>query len=177
MTSSIFPRCARLSQMASSRPLVTLVSSGSVRELMYWRLIKVSGMFNYLAAALISFGVILACAPVRSDVPTVPVNTDFDVAVKGMARIQDSWLLVRFDTVTDDSRCPADVQCVWEGNATARVTVDSAGISASAEFRTARLEPVRLFGWTLELRQLRPARTTQTAPKPDDYVVTLRASR
>ena len=177
MTPSIFPRCARLSQMASSRPLVTLVSSGSVQELMYWRLIKGNGMLNHLAAALISLGGILACAPVRSDVPTVPVNTDFEVTIGGMARIQDSWLLVRFDTVTEDSRCPADVQCVWEGNATARVTVDSAGTAAIAEFRTSRPQPVSVFGWTLELRQLRPARATQAVPKAGDYVITLRASR
>ena len=94
-----------------------------------------------------------------------------------MARIQESPLLVRFDTVTEDSRCPSDVQCVWEGNATARTTIDSAGTATIAEFRTSQREPVRVFGWTFELRNLRPERTTQSVPAPRDYVLTLRAVR
>lgn len=130
-----------------------------------------------VGAALISVSGMLACAPVRSEVPTVPINTDFDVAVGGMARVQDSPLLVRFDTVTEDSRCPEDVECVWQGNATARVTVDSAGTTAVAEFRTSQPQPVSLFGWTLEIRGLRPERSTQFVPKPREYVLTLRATR
>ena len=126
---------------------------------------------------LIPLAATAACAPVRGEVPTFPVNTDFDIAVGGMARIQDSPLLVRFDTVTEDSRCPADVECVWEGNATARTTIDSAGTAVVANFRTSRSEPVSVFGWTFELRNLRPARTTQSVPKPRDYVITLRAIR
>ena len=135
-------------------------------------------MLERLAAVvLIPLAAIAACAPVRGEVPSVPVNTDFDVAVGGMARIQDSPLLVRFDTVTEDSRCPSDVECVWEGNATARTTIDSAGTAAVAEFRTTQRGAVRMFGWTLELRDLRPARTTQSVPKPGDYVITLRVAR
>lgn len=118
-----------------------------------------------------------ACTPVRSDVPTVPPNTDFAVAVGSVARLQDSDLLVRFDTVTEDSRCPQDVTCVWEGNATALVTIDSAGTTMQAQVATSKPEPVRAFGWTFDLRALRPARTSQTPPKPTEYVITLRASR
>lgn len=128
-------------------------------------------------AALISVVAIVACAPMRGEVPTIPANTDFDVAIGGMARIQDSPLLVRFDTVADDSRCPTDVQCVWEGNATARVTIDSAGTAAAVAFRTSQRQPVRVFGWTFELRELRPSRTTQSVPGPREYVITLRAAR
>lgn len=139
-------------------------------------LTKGNPMLNLLASVCVLSLAGIACAPVRGDIPTVPVNSDFDVAVGGSARLQDSHLLVRFDTVTEDSRCPADVQCVWEGNATARVTVDSAGTAAVADFRTSGGQPVRLFGWTFELRDLRPARTTQSVPRPREYVITLRAS-
>lgn len=129
-----------------------------------------------LVAAAFTVAAIVACAPVRGEVPTIPVNTDFNVAIGGLARLQDSPLLVRFDTVTDDSRCPADVECVWEGNATALVTIDSAGSAMVAEFTTSRRQPVVVFGWTFELRDLRPARTTTSIPRPKDYVITLRAA-
>jgi hypothetical protein len=134
-------------------------------------------MLKLVATLLFPLAGAMACAPVRGEVPTIPVNTDFDVAIGGMARIQDSPLLVRFDTVTEDSRCPADVECVWEGNATARTTIDSAGTATIAEFRTSQRGPVSVFGWTFELRSLRPARTTQSVPGPRDYVLTLRAVR
>lgn len=127
------------------------------------------------AAAIVMFA--SACTPMRTDVPTVPPGTDFDVPVGSVARLLDSDLLVRFDTVTEDSRCPQDVTCVWEGNATALVTLDSAGTAMQAQFATSKPEPVRAFGWTVELRTLRPARTSQTPPIPSAYVITLRALR
>lgn len=117
-----------------------------------------------------------ACTSVRTGVPTVPPNTDFDVAVGSVARLQDSDVVVRFDTVTEDSRCPQDVTCVWEGNATAIVTLDSAGKTTHAQFATSKPQPVRAFGWAFELRALRPPRTTQTPPGPADYIVTLRVT-
>ncbi|MGH7637001.1 MAG: hypothetical protein ACREOK_05060 [Gemmatimonadaceae bacterium] len=126
------------------------------------------------AATIVVFS---ACAPLRTDVPTVPPDTDFDVAVGSIARLQDSDLLVRFDTVTEDGRCPQDVTCVWEGNATAVVTLDSAGKAMLARFTTSKPQPVRAFGWTFELRALRPPRASQTPPQPSDYVIALRASR
>lgn len=128
------------------------------------------------AAALIATGVLVACTPVRSDVPTVPPNTDFDIAVGAVARLRDSDLTVRFDTVTEDSRCPTDVTCVWEGNATALVTLDSAGKTAQVQFTTSKPQSVRAYGWTFELRAVRPPRTSQSPPGPSEYVITLRAS-
>lgn len=118
-----------------------------------------------------------ACAPARTEVPTVPPNADFEVAKGTVAHLRDSDLLVRFDTVTEDSRCPQDVTCVWEGNATALVTLDSAGKTAQAQFMTSQPHPVHVFGWTFELRALRPTPTSQTSPRGSDYVITLRASR
>ena len=126
-------------------------------------------------ATIVMFSV--ACAPARTDVPTVPPDSDFDIAVGAIARMANSDLVVRFDTVTEDSRCPQDVTCVWEGNATALLTLDSAGKTMLARFTTSQPEPLRGFGWTFELRALRPARTSQAPPQPADYVITLRASR
>jgi len=36
---------------------------------------------------------------------------------RGASTVVDG-LVVRFDHITEDSRCPADVDCVWEGRAT-----------------------------------------------------------
>jgi len=39
----------------------------------------------------------------------------FGLRIGGEAIIGNAGLLVRFDRVTADSRCPADVMCVWAG--------------------------------------------------------------
>ena len=127
-------------------------------------------LYRLAAAAL------AACSAVRTEVPTAVPNADFDLAVGDSVRIRDSRLLVRFDSVTDDSRCPTDVQCVWAGNATVRLAVDSAGHGAAVDLRTSVQQPSTVFGRTIELRGLRPPRTSGTPPPYSQYVATLRVS-
>ncbi|HYC52202.1 MAG TPA: hypothetical protein VEB19_13900 [Gemmatimonadaceae bacterium] len=120
---------------------------------------------------------IAACAPMQTEVTAMP-DSDFDLRVGAAVRILGTPLLVRFDTVSEDSRCPTDAQCVWEGNATIRLSVDSAGKIQPVELRTSGTpQPASAFGHRIEYRALRPAPTT-AAPIPSaDYVVTLRVPR
>jgi hypothetical protein len=125
-----------------------------------------------------SLAAIAACAPVRTDVPTATPNTDFDVAAGGVVRIDGTPLAIRFDTVTEDSRCAQGVQCVWEGNATIRLTADSAGKPQTVELRTSgNPQPGSAFGFRIEYRALRPTPTTAGPIPPRDYVVTLRVTQ
>lgn len=119
-----------------------------------------------------------ACAPVRTDVPTATPNSDFELAVGALVRIDDTPLAIRFDTVSEDSRCPSGVQCVWEGNATLRLTVDSAGTAQWVQLRTAGTpQPASAFGYRVEYRALRPTPTTAGPIPPRSYIATLRVTR
>ena len=121
---------------------------------------------------------IAACAPVHTEWPTVAPDTDFDIAVGATVGIDGSALAIRFDTVSEDSRCPTDAQCVWEGNATLRLTVDSAGTARRVELRTAgNPPPVAAFGHQVGYRALRPAPTTAGPIAPRSYIATLRVTR
>jgi hypothetical protein len=125
-----------------------------------------------------SLASVAACAPVRTDVPTATPNSDFDVPVGGMMRVGGTPLTIRFDTVSEDSRCPTDAQCVWEGNATIRLTADSAGKPHTVELRTSgNPPPGSAFGYRIEYRALRPTPTTAGPIPPRDYVVTLRVTQ
>lgn len=133
---------------------------------------------RWLSWVTVVAGISVACAPVRTDVPTGVLDTDFDLAPGGTARIADTPLAIRFDTVSEDSRCPTDAQCVWEGNATLRLTVDSAGTLRPVELRTAGTpQPAQAFGHRIEYRALRPLPTTAGPIPPRSYVATLRVSR
>ena len=116
-----------------------------------------------------------ACVPVGNGVPTAVPNTDFELAVGSSARIEGSELSLKFENVTEDSRCPTDVQCVWEGNATMVFSADSSGRTRPFELRTAGTPPpASVFGRLVEFRGLRPRPTSSSRPVPRDYVVTLR---
>lgn len=90
------------------------------------------------------------------------------------ARVGD--LLVAFRGIAADSRCPADVVCVWEGDATARVRVgtDTADLTPF-DLHTA-LEPKAIeFGArTVTLVKVEPYPYSSSAIDPARYVVTLR---
>ena len=127
-----------------------------------------------IALAITLAGV--ACSPIRTELPTAVPNADFELPVGDSVRMKDSRLVVHFDMVTEDSRCPTDVQCVWAGNATVRLRLDSAGQSAVLDLKTSVPQPSTAFGRSFELRGLRPAPTSGTPVPRDRYVATLRVS-
>jgi hypothetical protein len=80
---------------------------------------------------------------------------------------------LRFDEVVQDSRCPPDVDCVWEGLAEVAITVTTGG----------RATPYRLFtsngpdsivheGVTVQLARLAPERSSERPTEPREYRAT-----
>ena len=61
--------------------------------------------------------------------PSIDVVTGkaFDIAIGQSARIQGTPLTVQLSAIEQDSRCPQDVQCVWAGNAVARLVLVASG--------------------------------------------------
>lgn len=54
----------------------------------------------------------------------------FSLAVSQRAELNGEDLTVTFNDVTEDSRCPKDVVCVWEGGVVCNLTVQKAGASS-----------------------------------------------
>jgi len=63
-----------------------------------------------------------ACAP-AAVVNQVDLGKEFQLSVNQTATIKNENMKVTFLQVTEDSRCPTGVQCVWEGRATSLVRV------------------------------------------------------
>ena len=57
----------------------------------------------------------------------LPLNDTIEIANFETRNNYEHELVLRMDSVLGDSRCPSNVQCVWEGNAEVRFlfTVDS----------------------------------------------------
>ncbi|HET9949869.1 MAG TPA: hypothetical protein VFQ22_13190 [Longimicrobiales bacterium] len=80
-------------------------------------------------------------------------------------------ITVTFDAVTEDSRCPRDVECVWQGNAGVRLTL-SGGDEASVYVLGSAREPheVVFEGYTVTFRDLEPYPVSDRPIDRDAYV-------
>ena len=117
-------------------------------------------------ATLLALLALASCA-------TVP-QTDFangpTAALNEVANLDG--LTVRPLAVLEDSRCPAQVQCVWAGRVRIRAEVGGDGI------RELTLgEPVAVSGGALTLVDVRPSRRTPDAIAPRAYQFTFRFQR
>lgn len=120
---------------------------------------------------------ITASGPLASDV--IAVDRDFDLKPGQTARVAGTAITVSFVGVPEDSRCPADVQCVWAGNgAVSLVVTDEPGAKSTVILNTT-LSPrsARVSGYEINFRGLKPE-PKQGSPIPlANYVATLRVTR
>lgn len=89
-------------------------------------------------------------------------------------------LQIRFVRVVSDSRCPADVSCVWEGNAELLFALASAsGAEREVTLNTStRYATEATYGeYTLALVGVEPQRDSEREAPRDSYRATLRVSR
>ena len=91
----------------------------------------------------------------------VRLAEEFTLAPGESARIQGESLTVAFDSVTSDSRCPTNVNCVWEGDAVVAVTLSQPG----RERATVELHTSGRFARTAGYGDLEVALVT-LAPQP-----------
>ena len=137
-------------------------------------------------ATLLLTSVVAGCTSAPVVVPDkghAPVNAgeEFTLVVGDSARLGDSELLLMFDGVSEDSRCPRNVTCVWEGNARVKFILREYShtearaievLDENVELNTSGRFPQRWklpVGW-LVLRGLGPQAPIDD---PKNYVATL----
>jgi hypothetical protein len=103
------------------------------------------------------------------------IDEGIEVQVGDSVIISDIGLIITFKSVHGDSRCPADVICVWEGNAEIALGLKNIdGDTLSINLNTS-LEPreVSFSNLTITIKKLLPYPMSNVLINPDDYVVTL----
>ncbi|QLY29644.1 hypothetical protein [Nocardia huaxiensis] len=108
------------------------------------------------------------------------LGTPFTLSPGATAHLDDERLTVLFNEVSSDSRCPVDVDCVWEGNAIIVLTVVAAGVQAEHQLATAypELAADTAGGYRLTLVNLSPERRHSDGEiPPQNYRVDLIAAR
>ena len=109
--------------------------------------------------------------------PTIPLNREFELGVGQSAVIEDAALSVRFNGVSNDSRCPADVLCIQGGDALVHVTATSRTSTRDYDLHTGDMRPVKHESLTIALVQLQPYPFSSRTIAPGDYRATLKVTR
>jgi hypothetical protein len=125
-------------------------------------------------------GCMSASQPGTGTTPTsgsIQVNTatDFDLKPGQSARVSNTPLTVVFVSVSQDSRCPSDVQCVWAGDGAIKLALQSTAESSQEATLHTTLDPkfVDYSGYRIRVVALAPYPKSGAPISADKYVVTL----
>ena len=116
--------------------------------------------------------VLAACAANPPARGPVKVGEEFTLALGESVGIEQKNVIVKFEQVIEDSRCPMNARCIWEGNArlALRVSDSVAGryeLNTSTRFNTRE----KIADFFIELRRLDPDRVA--GAETSGYVATL----
>ena len=113
-------------------------------------------------------------------------NTQFRLNESFMLRIghtaewqEDPRIQIRFASVTEDSRCPQNIQCVWAGRAIMAITLiendktKSSALIMGEPAGTGYSKFAQLGDLTVELMQILPHPTASLKIDPERYVMEL----
>lgn len=125
-----------------------------------------------LLSAMILFA---ACASTRAEIRSVGVGDTVTLRAAESVTVEPRNVVVQFAEVVSDSRCPADVTCVWEGDAEVSVRAVAAdGRSSDLRLHTKEGAPRAEFaGLTVRLVNLDPKPREGKSPRQADYELTI----
>lgn len=125
-----------------------------------------------------------ACASGGGNAPTSPtpaLNEEFTLSPGQTATVNGTNVRLTFDRVSEDSRCPTDVNCVWEGDAVVVLKVKAEAEEATREVHTqggdSRSRKAPVGDYVVTLVRLEPAPRSTTTIEASAYRATLLVGR
>jgi len=135
-------------------------------------------MLSWSRLAIVAIWSATAVACDSSAGPSVPLGSDFVLEPGESASVSTTGFQVRFDGVTNDSRCPADAVCITIGDAEVALSVVRQAGPERISLRTGPSGNQASIGeWSLILTKLEPYPYLSRPVSPSDYRVTLRVER
>ena len=127
---------------------------------------------------------LVACASSGGNAPTSPtpgLNEEFTLSPGQTATVNGANVRLTFDRVSEDSRCPTDVSCVWEGDAVVVLEVKVEAEEATREVHTqgdgSRSRTAPVGDYVVTLVRLEPVPRSTTPIQASAYRATLRVGR
>jgi len=113
---------------------------------------------------------------IRSD---LILNDSIDIGFQRLYNNYDYHISLMLDYITEDSRCPTSVVCVWEGNAKAKFSFTSGNtmteffLNTAASFR----KDTTIAGFKIQLLGLKPYPIIPGPIKQADYTATIKITK
>ena len=135
--------------------------------------------WKWFLAPLLTVSLAAGCGGISDVFEPGPAQTVV-LGVGEQAQTTDGSLSILFVDVSDDSRCPTDVVCVWAGNGQVVIQLEPTGGSAVDEVLNTNQDvgpgEVVFRGYSFELVSLSPAPVSTIPIPPADYKVMLRVT-
>jgi hypothetical protein len=109
------------------------------------------------------------------------LDQPFTLFLGQTVEISEAGLTITFVDVLEDSRCPGDVDCFWEGQATILLTIQKTDQPVGTLELTYRetheeLATKKVNNYTITLVNIAPDPVSTVVIQPADYQATLRVS-
>jgi hypothetical protein len=113
---------------------------------------------------------------------SVTLDKSFQLRLGATAVLSPDNVQITFAKMSQDSRCPSDVQCAWAGQAVVQIQVAPPGGAPETADLTLGPSPQpqasATFGqYAVEFRDLEPYPITTIPINPNDYIATLVVSK
>lgn len=87
-------------------------------------------MWKYRLCLMTFFAAVTVVGCVGFNALQVNLDDEFTLSIGQRAVIKGEELQVLFQEITGDSRCPADVNCIWQGEVTCNIEITYKGNSS-----------------------------------------------
>ena len=142
---------------------------------------------HYIIIGLFSIIVIILIAGCVKQIPqesaiSANLDTPFQLEINQIASIDSNDIRIKFLNITEDSRCPSDVVCVWEGQATVVVNIvknnqNLGDFSLTNRAAHEDLAMKNFDGYSIKLMKVDPYPKSTQRIDTSDYTITLIVSK
>jgi hypothetical protein len=107
------------------------------------------------------------------------LDQPFNLRAGQQAILRDANLIITFESVAEDSRCPDNARCVWAGNGKLLIELRQIGGATLAASVNTYLDPraISYLNYQVQLQNLVPYPHSPDRINPADYVATFVVTR
>lgn len=112
----------------------------------------------------------IGCSTTSINPVSPKLNEEFELKYGQTSNVGSGELYITFESVSEDSRCPVDVVCVWAENAKTNLLVNGEKFTLNTWLSP---KEVKCSGYTIKLVNVLPDRKVNEVIKPENYRVKL----
>ena len=132
-------------------------------------------MKNITRSIIVSLLILAGCSDTSTNFDQVELNKEFNLQLGDSVILANQGLVIKFKTVSEDSRCPMGLRCFWAGNSTVVLELKSSGADMHTVELKTYLDPkyIEFSDLIIILNDLNPYPKQDEIINPPDYVAKL----